>query len=149
MHKKIFRRQKTSKGFTIIELMIVVAIIGIVSLIGLRLYLGQQEKAKEAIIKGNASTVQTLVQSELSDNSLSMEDINSSFLNQIVLSASVHNPFNNMLQIISYYSTPDKPSETIPGMVYIWKDSSQVFHINGWKNIEGDDVFPTDLTARK
>ena len=134
------------KGFTIIELIVVVAIIGIISLIGLRLYLTQQEKAKGAIVKGNASTIQTLIQSELSDNSLS--EVDESFLNQVVINSGIHNPVNGAKQISSYYSTPDKSVDNIPGMIYIWKDSGDVFHVNGW-NTEGDDVLPTDLTSRK
>lgn len=58
---------KSKKGFTLIELMVVVAIIGILALLGLRLYLTQQQKAKDAIVKANAGTVQTLLQSELAD----------------------------------------------------------------------------------
>jgi len=47
--------------------MVVVAIIGVLSLLGLRLYTGQQEKAKNAVVKANAGTVQTLIQGELAD----------------------------------------------------------------------------------
>jgi len=62
--------RKSKKGFTLIELMVVVAIIGILSLLGLRLYLTQQDKAKQAIVKANAGTVQTLLQSELADTDM-------------------------------------------------------------------------------
>ena len=48
--------------------MVVVAIIGILALLGLRVYSGQQDKAKNAIIKANAGTVQTLAQADLADN---------------------------------------------------------------------------------
>ena len=62
--------RKSKKGFTLIELMVVVAIIGILALLGLRLYLTQQQKAKNAIVKANAGTVQTLLQSELADSDM-------------------------------------------------------------------------------
>jgi prepilin-type N-terminal cleavage/methylation domain-containing protein len=59
--------RKRNKGFTLIELMIVVAIVGTLVLLGIRLYTGQQEKAKHAIIKANCSTIQTLIQGNMAD----------------------------------------------------------------------------------
>jgi len=52
-------------------LMVVVAIIGVLALLGLRLYAGQQEKAKNAIVKANAGTAQTLLQANLADETYS------------------------------------------------------------------------------
>lgn len=52
-------------GFTLIELMVVMAIIALLALFGLRVYSGQQEKAKNAIVKANSGTIQTLIQGKI------------------------------------------------------------------------------------
>jgi type IV pilus assembly protein PilA len=59
--------RKSKKGFTLIELMVVVAIIGVLALLGLRVYSTQQIKAKEALVKANAGTIQVAIQTDLVD----------------------------------------------------------------------------------
>lgn len=49
-------------GFTLIELMVVIAIIGVFALLGLRFYTGQQQKARIAIIRANQLTIETIIQ---------------------------------------------------------------------------------------
>jgi type IV pilus assembly protein PilA len=66
---------KNKKGFTLIELLVVISIIGVLALMGLRYYGTQQEKAKNAIVKANVGTVQTLIQAELADRNFNVFSI--------------------------------------------------------------------------
>ena len=63
--------RKSKKGFTLVELMVVVAIIGILALLGLRLFLMQQIRAKNAIVKANTATCHTIIQGNLADTDYS------------------------------------------------------------------------------
>jgi len=142
---------KSKKGFTLIELMVVVAIIGVLALLGLRLYTGQQMKAKNSIVKANAGTIQTLIQAELADTTSSAVDV---MVNQAVggtppnlfEASGIHVPDGGP-QIIN-------DTTGVVGTVYVNYDTttpgSEFFEING--NSFDDPsvpVYTTPLTARK
>jgi len=132
------------KGFTLIELMVVVAIIGVLALLGLRLYTGQQEKAKNAIIKANVGTIQTLIQAELADRTTAAVyiDWNSGAL---VTSSGIHNPVTGAVQA-GHETTLDTAAD---GEVWVIM-TSDVFTINGNDSADADtNVYDTSLTARK
>jgi len=146
---------KSKKGFTLIELMVVVAIIGVLALLGLRLYTGQQQKAKNAIVKANAGTIQTLIQAELADTT-------SSLVNAKVIQAAGTTPPGDNLFEKSGIHIPDGAAQDRNGVagtvgtdigyvVVVYDDStpgSEFFTINGNAFVTGP-VYVTPLTARK
>jgi len=62
--------RKSKKGFTLIELMVVVAVIGVLVLLGLRSYVPQKQRAMNSIAKANASTVQTMLVGYMGDHDI-------------------------------------------------------------------------------
>jgi len=136
---------RSKKGFTLIELMVVVAIIGVLALLGLRLYTGQQQKAKNAIVKANAGTIQTLIQAELADTTSSTVDVMVDD-GTLFAKSGIHIPDGG----------PQITNDTtgVVGTVYVvYIDTpagEEYFTINGNSfSTDGGDVFTTSLTARK
>jgi type IV pilus assembly protein PilA len=129
---------KNTKGFTLIELLIVIAIIGVLALMGLRYYGTQQEKAKNAIVKANDGTVQTLIQAELADKNLNTRNE----AVDIAKIAGLHNPFNGVaMNLAGWY--PE--SADAPGEIQITL-SSGIFSIQGYG---ADGLLLDILTARR
>jgi prepilin-type N-terminal cleavage/methylation domain-containing protein len=132
---------KNKKGFTLIELLVVISIIGILALMGLRYYGTQQEKAKNAIVKANAGTVQTLIQAELADRNFNDRDEAALYIAE---NAGLHNPFNGVaMNLIGWF--PDAANANTPGQVQIIL-SDGVFSIQGYG---ADGLLPDILTARR
>jgi type IV pilus assembly protein PilA len=133
---------KNKKGFTLIELMVVVAIIGILALLGLRVYTGQQQKAKEAIVKANAGTVQTLIQAELADGTISsaaqaVTDIGGN------KAANMRNPFDTTANVVEAAS-----AASVEGIVTVELSGTDTFIIKGWGTPSTEQAGDT-LTAQR
>jgi len=129
--------RKSKKGFTLIELMVVVAIIGVLALLGLRMYSTQQDKAKAAIVKANVGSVQVRIQTELVDRpdyaaSDAITDANTE------ATMNLRNPFTGNSSDVAF-ATPlgsfadlsVNKTSTEEGMVGVYQ-SDTIFYIMGW-----------------
>ena len=130
---------KNTKGFTLIELLVVIVIIGVLALMGLRLYLDQIDKAKNAMVKANAGTVQTLIQAEIADTDVTLEGAV-----DIAINAGLHNPFNGVAMNLAGWFPEIADA---PGKIQItFSESEGVFYIQGYG---ADGLLPDILTAKK
>ena len=142
----MYSLRKSKKGFTLIELMVVVVIIGVLALLGLRLYLTQIEKSNNALIKANAGTVQTTIQGDLADADPAAvwADWQAT---DLVKRTGIHNPLDKSPQV----TAPEDLAGAAAGEVWVSYSSTDAsFTING-KNAAGTaNVYTTTagLTAK-
>ena len=138
--------RKSKKGFTLIELMVVVVIIGILALLGLRLYLTQIAKSNNALAKANAGTVQTTIQGDLADNAPSVVWLDWTSTN-LVKRTGIHNPLTKSPQI----TAPETSATAGAGNVWVSYSSTDArFTINARNAANDGDVYTTTpgLTAK-
>ena len=122
--------RKSKKGFTLIELMVVVIIIGVLVLLGLRAYATQKERAMNSIAKANAATVQTMLVAYMGDNNILIAD----YLTDIPKA------LNNVL---AETGTP------LESMINPYLDTAGVYHIDASGSPFDDDPTTTSGTVEE
>jgi prepilin-type N-terminal cleavage/methylation domain-containing protein len=138
---------KNKKGFTLIGLLMAMSIVGVLVLIGLRFYTGDQqekakntivqEKAKNILVQANAETIQSLIQAELADRDINLDDVVN-----LAQNAGLYNPFNDIAMNTAEWF-PENAS--ISGEIQI-TSSAGTFYIQGYG---ADGLLPVILTARR
>lgn len=85
---------KINYGFTLVELMVVVVIIGIIAAIAIPNFVKVVDKSREATVKSNMHTVQFVVELYKVDNPPKYPDNSTTIINTGNLPPRFENPFN-------------------------------------------------------
>jgi len=113
------------KGFTLIELMIVIVIIGILTAIGIGNYIKLTEKARVASVMANMHTTQIEVELFGTDSLIYPSDASQIIT---ILPQNLYNPYNKTLPALQ-----DRSDGDIPGVVeYYVNTSRNLYQITGF-----------------
>ncbi len=151
----MYSLRKNKKGFTLIELMVVVMIIGVLVLLGLRAYSSQKERAMNSIVKANAGTIQTMLVGYMGDNDINEDtdipnclgpEANDMLENMV-------NPYDDEQPVYrisvggtSVFSGDDA---AFKGMVDVLRVTANVLYVNGRGKLGEKLLLPNSLPANK
>ena len=119
---------RNQKGFTLIELMIVVVIIGILAAIAIPNFIAMQDRAKEGSTKANMHTVQLAAEDYGVKNDGTYSDVASN----LGVPTNFKNPFvSSATALEDRASTLNAPTAT-PGITSYADTSQTNYNVKGW-----------------
>ena len=128
----------TKKGFTLIELMVVVVIIGILAAIAIPNFVKIVDKSREGAVRSNMHTVQVVVELYHVDNLGRFPNNSATIIAIDDLPTRFDNPFNS-----SNPALQDQGSDDVEGVVeYLSENLNRAYTITGI----GRNDQPLDLT---
>ncbi len=74
MFNKLVKARNSKKGFTLIEVMVVVAIIAILAAVAIPAYLGYKEKAKAEVAKSSVTAVMDTINAKITVDEANIDD---------------------------------------------------------------------------
>ena len=147
--------RKNKKGFTLIELMVVVMIIGVLVLLGLRAYSSQKERAMNAIVKANAGTIQTMIVGYLGDRDITVNaDIELCLGDDALLMIeNMVNPYDDSQPVYRISAGGTSVFDTTPaatmGQVDVLRVAVNILYVNGRGRDNELLLIPNSLPANK
>jgi prepilin-type N-terminal cleavage/methylation domain-containing protein len=125
---------RSQKGFTLIELMIVVVIIGILAAIAIPNFIAMQNRAKEGSTKSNMHTVQLAAEDYgVQNDGVYTATIDATHIGNL-LPSSFKNPFTGTQGVDAAYENKNfgvVPTVTKPGIVSYADSATAEYEIRG------------------